>query len=343
MKYYFSFLLLIILVSCQTQSDSKEKVNTIPQKEEIQNKPIADNKDGVLNILEEDTNFLTVNGDKVQEKIINQLAPCDYFTQEEKKTLKLFLSDDEICELSSAYIKLQITSSDWDVLQSYFQIQTIAKKINTELFYKKEWWVEGEKEMANEMLFENYIIMKLELIQSFLSGFYYLSYDCGSFYGGNFSISAFKTKLTETEGNADNSFFSLVDAIGTHAYGNKFKVYEGIGSTPYSNLGSGSFLNYFTNKAEFDKYQVESDTFSMLKNKDIEYLKNMLRIHNRVINLMHSLPSNKLHFSYSLDDCLKELKDILNANVLTEQEQQDLKNHVLVFEEYMKKSENSKK
>ena len=63
--------------------------------------------------------------------------------------------------------------------------------------------------MANEMLFENYIIMKLELIQSFLSGFYYLSYDCGSFYGGNFSISAFKTKLIETEGNADNSFFSL--------------------------------------------------------------------------------------------------------------------------------------
>ena len=69
MQHYFSFLLLIILVSCQTQSDSKKKINTIAQKEEIQNKPMADNKDSVLNILEEDTIFLTVNGHKVLKTI----------------------------------------------------------------------------------------------------------------------------------------------------------------------------------------------------------------------------------------------------------------------------------
>ena len=34
------------------------------------------------------------------------------------------------------------------------------------------------------------------------------------------------------------------------------------------------------------------------------------------------------------------IPDILNANVLTEPEQQDLKNHVIAFEEYMRKNNN---
>ena len=333
MKYYFSFLLLIILVSCQTQSDSKEKVNTIPQNEEI--KTLEEGK--------KEHNFLAE-----KDTISKERSLRDNFSIHEKKILQLFVPKDDINKLDSVLQLLHNTKNAWMVIQSALNILDVVGTINIELGYNRNnevWWLEGEMEMAEEMGVEQYFIEKLGLLEDIIFGFTYASYDSGGGYSGGVNINDFIALSKQTEGSADDEFFQLVKAIGcdngfTYSYGDAFASQDGVGGTPYISLGNGTFLNYFSKKAEFDKYQIQSDTFSLLNKQQRDFVINFLGMkHQKAIGIINSLPNDNLEFN-NLSNCLKELKDILNAKVLTEQEQQDLKNHVIAFEEYMRKNNN---
>ena len=327
MKYYFSFLVLIILVSCQ-QEQGKNEIVTDFDKIEIQKL--------------EDSAVSEIDVDKV----ISANAPCGALSLKDKQILQLFLADEAINKLELALCLLQDTDNDWLVIQSALNILDIVGTINIEGGYapmgnNEVWWLEGEMEMAKEMGEEEYFIDKLNLLKDIIFGFTYTSYDCGSGYLGGVNINAFITKSKQTAGSADDEFFKLVKAIGcdngfSSAYGDAFTSQDGLGATPYTFLGDGPFLNYFSKKAVFDKYQIQSDTFSLLNKQHTDYVKSFLGFkHERVIGLINSLPSNDLEF-HNLHDCLKELNQILDANVLSTSETQNLRRHVRKFEAYVK-------
>jgi len=327
-RYYFSFLVLIILVSCQ-QEQGKNEIVTDFDKIEIQKL--------------EDSAVSEIDVDKV----ISANAPCGALSLKDKQILQLFLADKAINKLDHALCVLQDTDNDWVLIQSTLDILAIVGTINIESGYhppsvnKEVWWLEGEMEMAKQLGKEEYFIDKLSLLEEIIYGFTYTSYDCGSGYLGGVYIDTFFTKSLETAGTADDEFFKLVKAIGcdngfSSAYGDAFTSQEGLGAIPYTSLGSGSFLDYFSKKAAFDKYNIYSDTFSLLNKQHTDYLKNFFGFkHDKAMEIIHSFPNDNLEFG-DLNDCLKELNQILDANVLSISETQSLRRHVRKFEAYVK-------
>ena len=327
MKYYFSFIALIILVGCQ-QEQGKNEIVTDFDKIEIQKL--------------EDSAVSEIDVDKV----ISASAPCGALSSDEKNILQLFLADEDIDELDHTLCVLNKTENDWVVIQSVIKMLTLVEGIGFEGGYVGPeggltWWLDGEEEVAQDIGMEEYLLDKMSLIEEFIYGFTYTSYDCGSGYAGGVYIDTFFTKSLETIGTADDEFFQLITAIGcdngfSSAYGDAFTYQEGLGATPYTSLGSGSFLNYFSKKAVFDKYQLQSDTFSLLKNDHAERIKKFFyHKHNKAIEIINSFPNDKLEFG-DLNDCLKELNQILDANVLSTSETQSLRRHVRKFEAYVK-------
>ena len=289
---------------------------------------------------------VVLNDDDIETE---ERTPCGVLLPKDKQVVQLFLADESINKLELALCLIQDTDNDWLVIQSALNILDVVGTINIEGGYapmgnNEVWWLEGEMEMAKEMGVEQYFIEKLGLLEDIIFGFTYASYDCGSGYHGGVNINAFITRSKQTAGSADDEFFQLVKAIGcdngfTYSYGDAFTSQDGLGATPYTFLGDGPFLNYFSKKADFDKYQIQSDTFSHLNKQHTDFVINFLGMkHQKAIGIINSLPSNDLEF-HNLHDCLKELNDILEANVLTDSEQEDLKNHIEEFKIYIEKTE----
>lgn len=245
----------------------------------------------------------------------------DYFIYkhikpDEKKILSHLLSDLSINKLDHALHTLHNTDKDWKIIQSFIELLAIKDSLD----------LVDEDSIYNSLDIENsadeagYIIGCINFIPVHVTSCQY-----GWVIDSDFMEYAIKTK-----GTKDDNFFEVLTAAhgeGSLYDNDRFGAWMA-GATFVRTwlLGSGNFLNYFKKEAEF--FENPSKNLSIDHNK---YLKKIIdKIHIDAINYLYYDPRKESHMilEYSKEEVIKELKQILEANVLSGEENKELKAHI---------------
>jgi len=235
---------------------------------------------------------------------------------DEKKILSHLLSDLSINKLDHALHTLHNTDKDWEIIQSFIELLAIKDSLD----------LVDEDSIYNSLDIENsadeagYIIGCINFNPVYVG-----SYQYGWVIDSDFMEYAIKTKGTQ-----DDNFFEVLTAAngeGSLYDNDRFGVWMA-GATFVRTwlLGSGNFLNYFKKEAEF--FENPSKNLSIDHNK---YLKKIIdKIHVDAISYLYYDPRKESHMilEYSKEEVIKELNQIIEANVLNKIESGKLKEHI---------------
>ena len=247
------------------------------------------------------------------EKIDSNVVLSNYiFDTEEKNILSNILSDSSINKLAQTLITLHNTDSDWEVIQSFIEIAAVKDSFDLVDDFDEDYG--GIAEFIG--------FQSCNLPYS----------ECGCVIYFNEELQKFVTK---TNGTADDDFLKLLSAHSDENLynNNNFIRAATAGAMDYRTweLGSGSFLNYFKIEADFKtKYHVYDKSFHALNVESAKGLRKMIdRIHDDAIDYLFYDPRKKNYLEIGYKGAIiEELNQILDAKVLNESENDELKAHI---------------
>jgi len=247
------------------------------------------------------------------ENIDSNVVLSNYiFDPDEKNILSNILSDSSINKLAQTLITLHNTDSDWEVIQSFIEIAAVKDSFDLVDDFDEDYG--GIAEFIG--------FQSCNLPYS----------ECGCVIYFNEELQKFVTK---TNGTADDDFLKLLSAHSDENLynNNNFIRAATAGAMDYRTweLGSGSFLNYFKIEADFKtKYHLYDKSFHALNVESAKGLRKMIdRIHDDAIDYLFYDPRKKNYLEIGYKGAIiEELNQILDAKVLNESENDELKAHI---------------